>query len=559
MTTPAPTPAYDSKVALSIQSLLDMPEADLEKISFTLPSIILGGSNTDADGFSTSIGSDKEISSLSRQFLQQECWNKFHQNPQVNTAVRGQVGRICGMGFEATSGNVQIQDAIEEIELDWRNRLYSNWRQYVARAKIEGELFLPLTCHEDGFIEVDFLDPCCLGDTGDDDTGIIFHPKKSMMPLFYNVSAAGSKTVIEQVPSIFLAFDPSLEDSVKKHDDYNRDLQPRSNKSKFKALGGFTRFIVAWEQGFVTRRAISHLRTVLEWLNHYENLKKYEIDHKKASGAYVWTVTFDDVKAFRLWMGLSEEDRKKTALMAPVMPGSRLFVPPGLNIKAESPNLPSLSNQDTDIMQMMTSGLNEASDVTTGSVGGTYASVKATRGPMSDRTSDEVAYFDRFYRFDFWGAIFWLKHKLINFPAFFMVDEAIGFDKNREPIMGKRKKLPAQLIEVAYPVSETSETESMTKALLGSKHGPLTESVGVPPSYISKRLGIHGCARNRLRKATEDKLYPALVYSIDADKADADQETAEGEQPKDKNVDPEKKKSAATVPAVKKPDKNKKK
>ena len=65
-----------------------------------------------------------------------------------------------------------------------------------------------------------------------------------------------------------------------------------------KKLGGYNRFIVAWDRGFLTRRALSYLRTVVEWLNHYETLKKYEIDHKKSCGAYAWTFVFEDVKAF---------------------------------------------------------------------------------------------------------------------------------------------------------------------------------------------------------------------------------------------------------------------
>ena len=40
---------------------------------------------------------------ITREDLQRECWKKFNQNPQVNTAVRGLAGRIAGKGFETTS------------------------------------------------------------------------------------------------------------------------------------------------------------------------------------------------------------------------------------------------------------------------------------------------------------------------------------------------------------------------------------------------------------------------------------------------------------------------
>ena len=533
----------------AINALLALSDDQLSKIQFTLPSLVMAAPATDADGFSTSRPDSKEEISYNRQTLQQECWNKFNQNPQVNTSVRGVVGRITGMGFEATSGILKIQEVIEEIELDWRNRLYANWRPYVARAFVEGELFLIFTVHPDGFIEVDFMDPSCLGDTGDEGTGIIFHPRKTLLPIFYNISDA-SGTIVEQIPSIYVAHDPALVTSVEKHKDYDKVKQQgaRDRKQCYKSIGGFKRFVVAWDKGFVTRRAISHLRTVLEWLNHYENLKKYEIDHKKASGAYVWAVSFEDVKAFRLWIGLPEADRKATALMQPVMPGSRLFLPPGMKIEAKSPNLPSLSNQDTDIMQMAISGLNEASDVTTGTVGGTYASVKATRGPMSDRTSDEIAYFDRFYRYDFWGAIFKLKTMVAGFPATFTVDEVVGF-KDGEDIMGKRKYRPEQLVETSYPVSETIDLEGRVKAVLGVKHGALPDSIGLPQSRAAAWMGVGSYGRNRLRKATEDKMYPALQYSVDTDDADAMQEAESGETKKSENDDGD----DGQPPAVKKP------
>lgn len=518
----------------AINALLALDDSDLEKVSFAFPSMVIASPREDADGFPTLSTHEKETRSLTRQYLQQQCWNKFVENPQVNTNVRGVVGRITGMGFEVSSEIYEIQTVLKQIELDWRNRLYANWRAYVGRGKVEGELFLILTAHEDGFVEVDFMDPSVLGDSGDEDTGIIFHPRKTMLPLFYNISDDSGR-VVEQIPSIFVAYDPNLVNSVSGHKDYDRTLQQpaRSRRHVFRKVGGYNRFVVAWDQSFVTRRAVSHLRTVLQWLNHYEDLKKYEIDHKKASGAYVWAVSFEDVKAFRLWCSLSDADRKLTALTQPVFPGSRLFLPPGMKIEAKSPNLPSLSNQDTDIMQMAISGLNEASDVTTGTVGGTYASVKATRGPMSDRVSDEVAYFDRFYRYDFWGAIFFLRHITVNFPQFFKKEEVIGFKKG-ENVIGTREYMVVELIETSYPVSETVDLEARARAVLGSKHGPLPESVGLPGSKAAGYMGIGGYGLNRLKKATEDLHYPPLVYSIDSNKAEKIQEKAEGEKPKGK-------------------------
>ena len=340
-----------------------------------------------------------------------------------------------------------------------------------------------------------------------------------------------------QIPSINIARYPELVQlpatgkGYTNHTDYtsySRQLQQssRSRKKAFRSFGGYYRFMISWDRGFITRRAVSYLRTVLEWLNHYENLKKYEIDHKKAAGAYVWVFSFENPRDFKMWLTLTDEERAKTAIMQKKTPGGSLVLPPGMTCEAKNPNLTSIKEQDTDIMQMVTSGLNEPADVTTGTSKGTFASVKASRGPMSDRTSDEVADFDNFQKFDFWGSIFFLKSKIADFPSHFSVNESYSFDDKGEAIVKRKRKRPEQLLDISYPISETANFEGRAKGLLGVKHGPVSESIGVPASEVAKRMGLGGWARGRLRKATEDKNYPVLVYNVDAESL---QEVAEGE------------------------------
>jgi hypothetical protein len=61
-------------------------------------------------------------------------------------------------------------------------------------------------------------------------------------------------------------------------------------------------------------------------LNYYENLKKYEIDHKKSAGAYLWIVTMEDPRAFRAWLALTDEQKRKTGIAAKKTPGSTLVL-----------------------------------------------------------------------------------------------------------------------------------------------------------------------------------------------------------------------------------------
>jgi len=518
------------------ETINNLPDEVLSHISLSMPwqsGVYRDQKTTDADGFSVGIPGEKDMDSYSHADLQKECWDKFNKNPQVSTATRGVAGRITGYGFEVTSEIWEIQEVLEEVEFDPRNRLYHFWPKMVTRAFIEGELYLILTCHNDGFVEVDFLDPALLSTKGDKGSGIIFHPDKKLFPLFYIVDGedAAGNSVEVQIPSINIARYPDLVKAVRSHNDFNLEYQKSALGGKT-VLGGYKRFVVAWERGFMTRRAISYLRTVIEWLNHYENLKKFEIDHKKSSGAYAWAITFEDPKSFKTWLNLSDEERAKTALMAPLEPGARLFLPPGCKIEPKNPNLPRISESDTDILQMAISGLNEPADVTTGTSSGTYASVKASRGPMSDRTSDEVADFDRFYRHDFYSAIFFLKSKIAAFPEFFTVEEAVAF-KNQKPVFKKVKRKPQFLIDVQYPISDTIDLGARVGAMLGVKHGPLSETIGIPQSKAARMIGVGAFGANRLRKATEDKKYPKLAY-LDGLDPEAKQEKALGE-PKNKD------------------------
>lgn len=480
----------------------------------------------DPDGFLNISSLIKEDSHGTRKALQEYCWNKFCQNPQVNTNVRGVVGRITGFGFEVSCDIQEIQDVLDEIEFDPRNRLWDNWRQYVGRSNIEGELFLCLTCHTDGFVEIDFIDPGVVD--GGNDYGIIFHPKKPQMPLFYCISDKNGHS--EQIPSINIARYPDLIE-VAKEDPHFKPGEQKNSKNKkkvFKQFGGYYRFVINWDKGFVTKRNISHLRTVMQWLTHWEDLKKYEIDHKKSAGAYIWVVQFEDIKSWIQWLKLTDEQRAKTGIAAKKTPGGTMVLGPGMKMTAQNPNLPSISGTDTDILHMVTSGLNEPEDVTTGQSTGTFASVKASRGPMSDRISDEVAYFERFYRYDFWANIFFLKSKISNFPDHFNVKEAYDFTDADppEPVFKKMKRKPERLIEVTFPTSETNDYEATARGLLGVKHGSTNKTLGIPNQLIAKKIGFGNYKKLRLQQATEDARFPPLMDYLDDE---AMQESAEAE------------------------------
>jgi hypothetical protein len=530
--------------------ILEIPDDVMQDMVFSMPWQYKAdgdGTYKDPDGFGTSgrkIGADN----VTREILQQETWRKFHENPQINTTVRGQVGRTTGMGYEVVSAEPEIMDVIEEITYDKRNRLYNFTPAFVGRSIIEGELFLLLSCHPDGFIEVDFIDPSFITGKSSmnagDDEGVFYHPSKSTMPLFYNVkreNGKGKPPGYMQIPSIYIAYYPSMIPVAHSMSGVDRKYQQesRSRKAKFKPFKGYSRFIVAWDKSFMTRRTVSHLRTILLWVNHYETLKKYEIDHKKSSGAYLWVIKVTEPRMFKLWLAMSDEDREKTGVMAKKTPGSTMVLPPGMEMQVINPNLPRISEQDTDVLDMVSSGLNEPEDIMMNRNKGSFATVKATRGPMSDRTSDELAYFQRFWLYDFWSSVFYLRSHLTDFPKQFKVKRAIGFDEKQEPIFKDTLKNPEFLTSIIFPTSESIDYEARAKGMLGTKHGPLSETLGVPMSTVSERMGFPAYGVQRLRKAEQDEKYPELIYTADAESI---QEKAEGEPKQEKNKKQPKKK-----------------
>ncbi len=482
------------------------------------------GDPGDPDGFPAFSGTTKDIP-LDYLGVQRECWRQFNNSPVVGTAVRGVVGRIVGKGFRTTSPNARIQEHVDAIQYDWRSQLYDNWHRWLTRYMVEGELFLLFTVRPGGNVEITFIDPACV-EGPEDGRGVIYHQGNTSLPVVYTIRPSGDdKTIATEraVPSVWVAEDPRLLQGISDVKGFNPKLLDgaRSSNKRYNNLGGFFQFVCQLSRGYCTRRAISSIYSTLKWVNRYELLKELEIDTKRSASSYLWSVELSPVMS-RLWEALSDEDRAKTGIMAKKTPGSIWVLPNGATAKPLFPNISNISNQDEDILAMIASGLNEPEDVATGRSRGTYASIKASRGPASDRISDEIAYFDRWYRFTFWRSIFTLKSKVSGFPQRFDVRECVGFAEDKTPIFATLRKRPEHLLEVDYPTSETIDYESRAKGLLGSKHGSMAQSLGISHRLVAEKMGVGSYGRARLEKATEDAVYPELVYNDEASHKAAD-------------------------------------
>ena len=343
------------------ERIMEIPDEKLVELSFS--GVFSDGFNrsneypVDPDGFPI-LGSTLNDLLENITDLQKECWRQFNINPQINSSILDNGSSVCGKGFKITSSEQDIKDFLKEILFDSRNRLYANFEKFHVRSDIEGELFLCATLHEDGFVEVDFMSPAALKD-------IYFHPSKESFPLLYEFTVSEKKNgslckVDRQYPSIYVSEFASVCKEMESLEEYDSSkiFRKKVKRGIWKKTNGYQSFIISWDRGLFTKRNVSSMRTTIEWANHYENLKRYEIDHKKSSGAYLWTFTFDDAKSFKNWLALPPDERKRTGVYQKKTPGGSLILPPGMKVDVKNPNLPKISDTDTDILHMITSGLN---------------------------------------------------------------------------------------------------------------------------------------------------------------------------------------------------------
>lgn len=526
---------------------------------FAIPMFVNGGRSTyrDADGF-------PEVTEGNLQNLyelQAECWRKAESNPQINSHIRDQMGRMAGMGFKFSSEVADINSVIEEISEDPRNDLYQNFPKFCGRSEIEGELFLIFTLHRNGFVEVDFIPPSSIRGGGDENSGIIFHSRKKSFPLFYNVNTTTynhttlGSSQMTLVPSVNIAYFPELIKDAMTHSSWD-ESKTRMNKDPhpvYKQFGNYFRFIVHWNKGLMVSRNVSHIKTTIEWVNYYEMLKKYEIDHKRSSGAYLWVIKVDDKSTLRRWLLMTEEERKATGIMQVKEPGGTIVLPPGMSLDVLNPKLPTISDQDNDIMQMISSGLQKPQDTMLGDYKSTYASVKAAQGPQGDRILDELHYFRLFLRYSFWRPIFYLVSSVRSEFKYFRKATHIVEFKNKKAIKKKVDRPVYKFVDIRLPVSRLDDLKEIGSVLLGTKHGSIVDTLGIPRREIAEKLGFTNYAQLRAEKEMEDEKYPETLSVLDQEAAQEKVESGASEaNPDDKDDDVEKEKTKKKSKNVKK-------
>jgi hypothetical protein len=445
--------------------------------------------------------------------LRDACWKSYEASPFVQTAVGDFVDAIIGDGFKVSSNRPMLRNLVDTHTTDFRNKLYLRYKQFLTHYRIGGQGYFSMTIHPptgERLVEVDHLAPDSIEE-------IFFHPAKTHMPLWYKVKTESGETIY--ILSINVAYSAKILDhpSIQIPKDTSGDeivFDGYSGDPVFASVRNCTRFIVDWEGETIEKWPKSRLRSIIVWNNLYTMMKLIEIDHKRALASFAWIIQPEDEEALTRLASLTDEQKKATGLWGAKSPGSTLVGIPGCTIKAESPKLPPISGADSDILEMVVAGLNQPSDIVTGTANGTFASVNSTRAPMVERIRHSQSWFEGLLRYEFWKPIIFLHNVVFRFPLTFSERRVIDFE-DKKPKWGRVSSPAWEHLNFSFPINENANFSEAVRDAAGSKHVGMTESLGLSRKFAVRRLGCGNYHGERLEAETERELYPDLAIPTD--------------------------------------------
>lgn len=446
--------------------------------------------------------SNAKAQPLNWRSIQAKCWELYRTFGPVNASTNSKADYAAGSGFGADSDNLDIRLYLKDFFYSYRNRLYATLPGWVIRMLGEGELFLLIAFDKEAKATVRVIEPSRIGrDTVND--GLITDPDDVTQTIwyeYYTTTLNGSE--LEYIPDIRVVFDPSLLAKV----DIDRKLSENSwGGNKFKAIGGYNRFILHWKNltGIPEyKRDISALATVLEAVNLYWNAIKWQLDHKKAQCAYTNVLTFDDTPAgkvaWQIWNRLTDEEKAKSGLTKQLTPGSTIVLMPGLKFDVKAPQLTKITGENQDILNIAGAGARTPQDLWQGQASGaTHASLKSSRSPLEMEIENLQYKLGNLVKYEVLRACFFVAAKMGKFPETFEVEEIVDVKKG-EPTFKKIKTEPIELVNLSFPdIKFEQQIEGKVNAYLGSQHAGLT-SIGVSDSKVAKEMGVDNL--NALRR-----------------------------------------------------------
>lgn len=461
-------------------------------------------------------------SDLNWRDLQKQSWVKYRTFGPLNASVGSKADYVAEAGFSVYSDVYEINLFLNDLFNSYRNQLYFRAVGWIIRMQAEGELFLLIALDESGTTTIRTLEPEYIGSS--DDKGLITDPDDVTQTLFYKYRGTGTE---ELIPDARFILEPEYMNerlkTIKDKVDKDKIDKLTSGGSNFKKIGGYRRFILHWKNftGILEYlRDTASLSTVLEWINLYVKVLKWSVDHKRAISAYTWCINFSDTPtgkvAWHIWNKMTDTEKKATGLTQPFSPGSKVFNMPGIDVNVYSPQIPSLSGSNQDLLNMAGAGSRTPTDLWQGdSAGMPYASVKATRPPLIAEIENLQSKFEKFLRYNLLricfkaklalgGKIITSTGKKIKLPETYKVKWPGEIVKGKATFVEYDDEL-CNAAKFTFPtVKLDDKPEENANACFGSKHLGLQEIVS-DETIAKKFFGIDDISREKRKKLIEQE------------------------------------------------------
>lgn len=447
--------------------------------------------------------------------LQKQCWNKYRSFGPLNASVNSKSDYTAGNGFSFYSEDLEIGRFVDELFYAHRNELYARLPGWVTRMQAEVELFLLLAFDEEGRVTIRTLEPSRIaGESDDESTGLITNPDDATQTLFYMYKD-------EQIPDINIAYDyESLLKAAKKAKGFDAGKTKNSkakNKSLFKEVGGYRRFVIHWKNltGIPEyKRDTSNIAAILEAINLYWMAIKWQMDHKKAQTAYAIEFNFDNSPpgklAWILYKNMTPAEKATAGFSGTLAPGSKISTPPGVTVEIHSPQVQKMDGENRDLLNIAGAGAQSPADMFQGdSRGATNASIKSSRPPLEMEIENLQFKLANFMKYGVLRGAFTVASKIKKFPETFkkpFLERKPSKEQYDEKIVWLDVE-PAELVEVSTPIVrfETNPQEKAS-AFLGNNHAGLV-SKDVSRERAASVLGVKDWKREKDKKHLEDRLY----------------------------------------------------
>lgn len=473
---------------------------------------------------------------FTRQFRYEKnlCWEKYWYSSHVRMGMDTLVDWTCGAGFEVFSDNYEINEFLFDLFYSRRNKLWDGVCEWMLNMVVGGELFLLIILDEKGDIRVRVLEDASIVG-GPDGTGVIVDPDDPTQNLFYFIKYGTNYltrrikdiAIDEIIPDVNILYNPALLKQAEGIMGFDLAKTEKSKapvaKRKFIDFGGYYRFILPWKnlQGVKNLvRSTSPLGSIMEALNMYYDGIKWLLDYVKACTSYTNIMQFADTPAGAIaaatWKKATKAEKDATGLTKVKHPGATLFMLPGMSYKTEAPQLPTMSGNLKDLINMVSAGIGIPVDISQGDTAqSTFSSVKMTRNPLVIKTENLQAKKANFMKYEFCRLACHIKAVMSSsFHYQYTIEEVVDFVEGK-PVFKKVKRDAYRLVKVALPDISLYDDPNKANLWFGSKHAGAYGHLGLSQEDVAKKFSIDDLDRQRRKAALEQRRYGAQSTALD--------------------------------------------